>query len=189
MSEAPAEAARVAVDADVAAVAALCREAAAEMAVERGGRLLAGDGCPAEPAEVRIRERLVSCADLVGVGTVDDVVVGALLARRTEAAGRPVAAVDVLYVEPAARSIGVGEALVDLLIGWAAEGGCDGVDVPALPGMRETKNFFEGAGFVTRLLVMHRPLAPAGDVGAVSPAAEATVDGSPARLSAPAAEQ
>jgi hypothetical protein len=31
-----------------------------------------------------------------------------------------------------------------------------GIDAFALPGMRETKNFFEGSGFTARLLVMHR---------------------------------
>jgi len=38
------------------------------------------------------------------------------------------------------------------------ERGAGGLDVPVLPGIRESKNFLEGAGLVARLLVMHRRL-------------------------------
>lgn len=167
MTSGPAEAARVAVEADVEAVAGLCRAAALEVAGERGGALLVASGCLPEPLEETVRARLASGRDLVGVGTIDRTVVGAVVAGRRELDGQVLAAVNVLYVEPAARSVGVGEALIDLVLGWAADTGCTGVDAPALPGMRTTKNFFERAGFVTRLLVMHRRVLVPGPEPAV----------------------
>ena len=66
--------------------------------------------------------------------------------------------VDACYVEPEARGVGVGRALLDDLVAWFASSGCRGVDVTALPGDRATKNFLEGAGFKARLLTMHRTL-------------------------------
>jgi hypothetical protein len=33
-----------------------------------------------------------------------------------------------------------------------------GIDAVALPGMRETKNFFEAAGLVARAIVVHKAL-------------------------------
>jgi GNAT superfamily N-acetyltransferase len=119
----------------------------------------------------------------LAVGVIDGAVVGAGLARlgRFECerllfrpprsgdddayaadpplAGEPsLATIDLLYVIPEARAVGVGEAVLDDLVGWCRERGCAGVDVPALPGARETKNFLEAAGFSARLLVMHRKL-------------------------------
>ena len=63
-----------------------------------------------------------------------------------------------LFVEPPARSIGVGESMTDALLALAAERRCIGVDALALPGHRATKNFFEDQGFTARALTMHRPL-------------------------------
>jgi GNAT superfamily N-acetyltransferase len=60
-----------------------------------------------------------------------------------------------LFVEPGARAVGVGEALMDALLPWFRARECRGVDATALPGNRETKNFFEMSGFTARLLVMH----------------------------------
>jgi GNAT superfamily N-acetyltransferase len=156
----PAEGARPATDADLQAIRRLCAELLAEVAEQRGGEMASLTGTlAAEPAEV-LREALSSGRHHVVAGTLDDEVVGALVAHLVDLAdGRLLASVDLLYVEPGARFVGVGEALVASLEHWAREQHCVGMDVPALPGMRETKNFFEGAGFVTRLLVMHRQLS------------------------------
>ena len=54
--------------------------------------------------------------------------------------------IDACYVEPEARGVGVGRALIDSLVAWFTASGCRGVDVTALPGDRETKNFLEGLG-------------------------------------------
>jgi GNAT superfamily N-acetyltransferase len=158
---APTEATRDATEGDVDEVAALCRRAASELDAERGGRIAVLTGALAEPLEEALLGRIVSTEALVTVGTLDGALVGTAVAHVVGLQdGGCVAHVDVLYVEPDARSVGVGESLLGRVLGWALEQGCGGVDAPALPGMRDSKNFFERAGFVARLLVMHRPTAP-----------------------------
>ena len=61
------------------------------------------------------------------------------------------------WVEPEARGVGVGTALVTGLVGWLEGQGCRGIDAAALPGDRSTKQLLEAAGFSARLLVLHRP--------------------------------
>jgi GNAT superfamily N-acetyltransferase len=61
------------------------------------------------------------------------------------------------YVEPDARGVGVGTALLGALIEWFAGRGCASVDATALPGDRLSKQLFEAKGFTTRLLVLRRP--------------------------------
>jgi GNAT superfamily N-acetyltransferase len=66
---------------------------------------------------------------------------------------------------PDARSVGVGEALMDLIVAWCEQRRCVGIDAHALPGNRATKNFFETFGFKARLLTVHRPLRDFGEAG------------------------
>jgi hypothetical protein len=47
---------------------------------------------------------------------------------------------------------------MDAIVAWAEAAGCVGIDSLALPGNRETKNFFETFGLVARAIVVHRPL-------------------------------
>lgn len=99
------------------------------------------------------------------VGTIDDTVVGFAVGEvEPLAGGGLLGVVRDLFVEPGARGVGVGEALADDLVAHFAARGCVGIDALALPGHRLTKNFFEAHGFVSRLLVMHRPLAT-GETG------------------------
>jgi GNAT superfamily N-acetyltransferase len=161
VTAAPAEASRDATAAEVGEVAGLCRRAVSELAAERGGALASSAGDLAEPYEDAVLDRLLAPDGLVAVGTLDGAVVGAAVARCADLRdGRRLAVVDLIYVVPAAREVGVGESLLERVMAWAVERGCAGVDAPALPGMRESKNFFERAGFVARLLVMHRPTGP-----------------------------
>ena len=93
------------------------------------------------------------------VGEIDGAVVGYARARLDRlSTGDLHADLTDLYVEPDAREVGVGEALLDAVIGWATAQGCTGIDSVALPGMRDTKNFFESAGMVARAIVVHRKL-------------------------------
>jgi GNAT superfamily N-acetyltransferase len=93
------------------------------------------------------------------VGTLDGMVVGYGVGRTEDLGGDEVLGrVEALYVDPPARGVGVGEVVLARLLDWFAGQGCTGVDALALPGDRDTKSFFEAAGFKTRLLVMHRPL-------------------------------
>lgn len=63
-----------------------------------------------------------------------------------------------VYVEPEARELGVGEALLDEARPWLLSKGARAADIHVSPGHRAAKNFCEGQGFVARALVMHSRL-------------------------------
>lgn len=72
--------------------------------------------------------------------------------------GSSLARLDQLLVDPDARKVGVGEAIMNLVLDLARDRGCFGVDSRALPGDRETKNFFESFGLKARQLIVHLTL-------------------------------
>ncbi|MDP9388155.1 MAG: GNAT family N-acetyltransferase [Actinomycetota bacterium] len=154
------EAARRATLGDLPRLAELCRAALAELgARERGGRLyVVREGRP-QPVEETLGREVGDGRCLVLVGTVDGTIMG-YCTGRTEPLrdGRRLGLLDELFVEEGARGVGVGEAMMDEALAWFREQRCAGVDSTALPGARETKNFFEESGFTARLLVMHRSL-------------------------------
>jgi GNAT superfamily N-acetyltransferase len=149
-------AARRAAPGDGARLAELATMARSELESQRGGQLfLAREGrAGAEPPELTV------------VGTLDDAVLGFTTAGTTEVPDIGLIAVlGALYVEPGGREVGIGEAMMDLVLEWCAERGCDGIDAVALPGMRATKNFFERYGLTARALLVHRPLGRRADQG------------------------
>jgi GNAT superfamily N-acetyltransferase len=94
------------------------------------------------------------------VGTIGPVVVGALRAVvDVDAGGARICTITFLGVEPAARGVGVGRALLATARAWATGQGASALDSSALPGDRSTKNFFEAHGMVARLIVVRTPLA------------------------------
>lgn len=108
-----------------------------------------------------LRSALADPARLILTGTLDDHVVGYGMARRQALAdGSTHGLVEALYVQAEARSLGVGEAMMDAMMEWFAGQGCQGVDVTVLPGHRAAKSFLESAGFKARLIVMHRRIVP-----------------------------
>jgi GNAT superfamily N-acetyltransferase len=152
--------ARPAVLTDVPRLAALCRQALAEMQPARGGALFVVREARAEPLEAAFTDELADPSKDVFVGEYAGVALGyGAIGAETLRDGSSLAVITDLYVEPPAREVGVGEALMALLVDWAAERGCIGVDATALPGDRQTKNFFEASGFTARMLVMHHRLA------------------------------
>lgn len=144
------ESVRPATGADRAVVAELHGLATAELREQRGGELWA-----------RQTDRAAG-PDLGGgawLGTIDDEVVGYALARLDELAdGSRLAVLTDVYVLPGARGVGVGELLLDAAIAWATEAGAAAIDSIALPGMRESKNFFETAGMVARSITVGKRL-------------------------------
>jgi GNAT superfamily N-acetyltransferase len=149
--------AREAVAADLAVVAELWRSAVTEIASARGGRILGLEHHVAEPIEESLARVARRPDAAVIVGTLDDVVVGAATVEVDDLVdGARIGRIGLLYVEPEARGVGVGEALMAEVVAWCGRNECAGIDALALPGMRETKNFFERSGFTARLLVMHR---------------------------------
>ena len=140
---------RPATPADDARLAALAAEAIAEQVDGRGGSVWSRREALAAPGDDAIRL----------IGTIDDAVVGyAVVGTDTLAGGDLLGIVTEIYVEPEARGVAVGEALLDEVIAWCTDRGCTGIDAHALPGNRETKNFFETFGFTARLLVVHKKL-------------------------------
>jgi GNAT superfamily N-acetyltransferase len=151
------EGARGATEADVPRLAELCRQGLAELrALDRGGPVFVAREGRAEPVEDSLRRAVVDPDCAVVAGTIGDVVVG-YATGRTEALrdGQRLGVIDDLFVEPEARAVGVGEAMMREVLAWFRERRCDGVDSTALPGLRATKNFFEESGFSARLIVMH----------------------------------
>jgi GNAT superfamily N-acetyltransferase len=157
---APEEAARTAVDADIPQVAALAGAATTEKLGQKGGPLWARrEGRPA-PHEAALRSALDWPDHEVAVGTLDGAVVGYGVVRtETLLDGGLLGVIEDIYVDPGARAVGVGETLMNHLIDWCRTRGCFGVDSLALPGDRDTKNFFESFGLVARAIVVHRPLS------------------------------
>ena len=156
-------AARPAVDADASAIADIAEAIRDELAPLRGGAVLlaqqdrratrrSDDVTAAEPSD--------GVLSAVFVGTIDDVVVGiATVAVEELLDGSRLGVVRELGVLVGARGVGVGEAMLDEVLAFCRREGCRGIDSYALPGTRETKNFFETFGFTARLLVVHSNLA------------------------------
>ena len=63
-----------------------------------------------------------------------------------------------VFVEPEARGVGIGEALLTFVFDWAREQGAGAIDSIVLPGNREGKNFFERFGLVARAIHVYRAL-------------------------------
>ncbi|HEX2575138.1 MAG TPA: GNAT family N-acetyltransferase [Aquihabitans sp.] len=168
------EAARPAVAADAVVVAALARQAIAELAANRGGSVWRRREAHPEPLDDLLAATVAG--EVAGtsavVGTVDDTVVGYGIVRMDPLHdGNTLAVVTDLYVDPEARAIGIGEAMMDLLVEQARAAGAIGIDALALPGDRHTKNFFETFGLTARAIVVHRSL--------VDPPATAAADATP----------
>lgn len=148
------EAARAAVTADVPALTRLLADALAELTPMRGGPLWR-----AGRESVEFATEIDDGARLVCAGTLDDIVVGYARVRVEDLVGGVrVGVIEDLFVEPGARQVGVGEAMMGAVLDWCRARECSGVDAIALPGHRAAKNFFEESGFTARLLVMHTPL-------------------------------
>ena len=155
------EAARRATGDDVATLARLAAQAVAEQAGERGGEVWAQRETRPLPAEASLMAAIEDPCQLVVAGTIDGVVLGYGAARLERLRNDELLGVVTdLFVEPEARGVGVGEELIGEILQWCEHHGCLGVDALALPGNRDTKNFFETFGFTARALIVHRRLAP-----------------------------
>jgi GNAT superfamily N-acetyltransferase len=152
--------ARTATADDLGVIAALAADAAAEKAEQKGGAVWSRRERRAAPVEAGLAEALKSPDHELAAGTLDDTVIGYAAVRLERLAdGGLLGVLDDLYVEPGARELGVGEALMDHVLDWCRAAGCFGIDSLALPGDRSTKNFFESFGLVARAIVVHRPLS------------------------------
>ena len=135
---------------DVPQLVLLEDEARAALVDQRGGlRWLAEN--PAVGA---------SWGDLLGrhhvvVGYIGPVVVSVMAASVGD---DDVLRVGFVWVTPEARELGFGDAMLAAVIEHGRAEGATGVEGQALPGDRQTKNLWERAGIVARLIVTYRPL-------------------------------
>jgi len=158
------EGARAAVAEDRDAIVDLAERAIDELEPTRGGAVWRRRHARPVPVAPSVDDDLA--AALAGrdravlVGTIEDVVVGYAVVRVEGLGdGSTLGVVDDLYVDPEARGVGVGEAVMDLVLDWCRQRGCFGVDALALPGNRATKNFFERFGLTARAILVHRSLS------------------------------
>ena len=160
------EGCRPATEDDLPRLAELARIAIAELLPMKGGDVWAAWEARGEPLDESLKRALADSDTRVLCGTIDDAVIGYAVVRLEDLRdGGRMGVLHDLFVEPEAREVGVGEALVDDVIAWCRAADCIGIDSSALPGNRSTKNFFETFGFTARMLVVHkrfreRPLAP-----------------------------
>ncbi|MGA7757027.1 MAG: GNAT family N-acetyltransferase [Ilumatobacteraceae bacterium] len=89
----------------------------------------------------------------VYVAVIDGVVVGYLVA---DLGDDQVVRIDQVWVTPDARELGFGDALLAEAIAVSRTRGAVAVEGQALPGDRHTKNLYERAGIVARLITTFR---------------------------------
>lgn len=137
---------------DLAQLELLEREARAALDGQRGG-----DRWLVEHPEVgsgwaqRCRDRGVD----VVVAHIGDVVVGYLVGILGD---DRIIRVDQVWVTEMARENGFGDALLEHVIDRARANGAVAVEGESLPGDRHTKNLYERAGIVARLITTYRDL-------------------------------
>ncbi len=100
-------------------------------------------------------EHLVGPGVDVLVAHIDEVVVGYLVAVLSE---DQIIRVDQVWVDPEARELGFGDELLATAIERGVGNGAVAVEGQALPGDRHTKNLYERAGIVARLITTYREL-------------------------------
>ncbi len=155
------EAARRATVDDLDTIVELATELRAELVPMRGGSLWSRTAAFPEPLDATFRTLIGQDDACVLVGTIDDVLVGfGICTVGVLRDGSGLGQIVELFVTADARSVSVGEGMLDRLVEWCREQGCVGIDAFALPGHRAAKNFFETAGFTARALVMHHELGP-----------------------------
>lgn len=141
---------------DLAAIEELMAEARAEAETKRGGTLLVGGELSKEPDLLRsaLSEPNDAIEVAVIVGLYAESVVGVSMVHFEEREAGRMARLTIFFVHSDGREVAIGEAMMNKVQALARERGCQGLDAYALPGDRNTKNFFESFGLKARLLVV-----------------------------------
>jgi GNAT superfamily N-acetyltransferase len=134
---------------------------AAELFDERGGPLFLAEAVRTT-VETMLEAVAARQAHLLGAFGDGALVGWAYVRLHTLPDDRILGIIDELGVHPDGRQLGAGELLLEHVLAWCRTQQCIGVDSYALPGARETKNFFETFGMKARLLTVHVPLVDTG---------------------------
>jgi GNAT superfamily N-acetyltransferase len=149
--------ARIAGPEDLPALVGLYRGLEEEMTVLHPMWPLA-DGL-AEPVERSFRDLLDDQESIVVIGLLDGYPFGFAWARveqiLPQAGGAEVGAIRLIYVDPEAREVSLGEEMREYLMDLLRKRGISRFDAHVLPGHRLAKNFFEAGGFSARSITMH----------------------------------
>lgn len=113
----------------------------------------------AEPVADAFAEAVGRPDTHVEIGSIDDYPFGFLLATIEETLpqgeGERIGSIRLIFVDPAAREVGLGEALRESALVRLRAEGIRRFDAHVLPGHRLVKNFFEAGGFSARSIIMH----------------------------------
>jgi len=155
------EAARLAADGELPTVAHLADVARTEVEESKGGPMyLRREGRP-QPYLPALQAQAADERAAVVVGLIDECIIGFATVVESELRdGALLAEIQEIYVLPDARGIGIGELMLDIVMDWARQRGCERLEGSVLPGNRHGKNFFERAAMVTRVLRVSTPLDP-----------------------------
>ncbi len=141
---------RSATAADASQLYDLEQEARAALVGQRGGERWLVE----HPIIADDWTRRTSDAD-VFVGSIDEVVIAYLVAQLGD---DEILRIDQVWVTPEARELGFGDELLASAIEHGRSRGAVAVEGQALPGDRHTKNLYERAGIVARLITTYRAL-------------------------------
>lgn len=144
------EAVRLAQPTDGLSLADLERDARTLLVEQRGGPALLAE----QPAVGDWAAAMLEDHRAVFVGTLDGTVFGYLELLL----GEPAAVVRQVFVEPEARQLGLGDALLEAAVEVARAAGCETIEGTALPGDRDTKNLYERGGIVARKITVSKRL-------------------------------
>jgi GNAT superfamily N-acetyltransferase len=116
------------------------------------------DGLP-EPVEASFQHLLEDPGGFAVIGELDGYPFGFATARvediLPQANGEQVGSIRLIYVEPGAREVALGEGMREFVMDLLRGRGISKFDAHVLPGHRLAKNFFEAGGFSARSIVMH----------------------------------
>jgi ribosomal protein S18 acetylase RimI-like enzyme len=148
---------RIATAADLEDLVGLYRDLEHEQAALRPLWPIA-DGL-SEPVDQAFLDIMTDDESMLVIGELDDVPLGFGWCRAEDllpqANGERVAVVRLIHTEFDARGVGIGEAMVSMLLEEYRSRGFRYFDARVSPGHRNAKNFFEANGFSARLIVMH----------------------------------
>lgn len=145
-------------DAELASeLVALCHTA---MLAQRDGELWNSLDKNSLAVTARLQQRING--SIVIIGEIKEVPVGVAvldLRRPSDHIGdAPIAVIEEIYTMPDARGVGVGSAMITTAVEWCHTVGARGIEAIALPGDRNTKNFFEAHRLTARSIRVHRTL-------------------------------